>query len=1542
MSFAYSGGVITQTGTDTDLSGLSGISGVTTRVNAGDPKIQYIIDTGYRLVVDGTLSWSNRTEELIITSATPALTSGGMMRVNGTVTIGTFAVIGNNGNNGFYRAEGLRIALSTSAGFPYAVDDVALFVSSTGTFNAYGSGLFLGNGVTLEAGASGIIKGCFIDATSNQRFKMYSSTFSVDDSDWSVLSPFIFNPPASFKGNTLNDMEITGYGTLDLTNLVTLEDFNNTYSSAREIKMIDQFRLELLNANVGANVQLQGWGTTLGGSRNEYYAEITKQIDFKAINDTGANVEDVKLYAKDTDNGARTNLYIDNTADKIYTATSDVNGDVARQKIVLFIADNTDLAQGINYPSNPDYRTKGDNLNTFDFNFMQYNYNLAGLPDYDVSQNGVASTTVGFLPDALITQATKATVEAYTTIDDALELYDRAKSYLYDNFVGESVTIIGRAGSQAVLVDVDLVLDATAVSAFAFDGSTITAKSSTFTGGATATTGGVTTQNGTLLDGGTFDCDISYDSGAGTTIKDVTCTGTVDFTTAGTYNLVGTNIDTVTNSSGGAVTLELDVNSTVTTNTGPNITINAPTGSIQFTNLVAGSQVVVFQTGTQTESFRTNSSGTSENVTPLTTGTYDYTVMKAGYLPIRVVGVVITSLPVPASISQAEDRAYVASSGLTYGTTATLVGTDFAVTTATTVQNWYSAWIEFWIAESALTNKAFPLSPFGSASFSLNIDHEFTAGSIQYLSRDGFRYVSTGEVVTASFCAILSQGVVAGSQVKYYFDAGSVQKAQATGNMDEVLQYFGDATHGNFDYSTILDVKVQTNGYRQAETSVTTTYGTLEETLYVISLPQLAIDGLTLGDPGITGVSLTDDSASPISWDAGDGLKDYSITLTDTNSNTGEDILRWLNYNLSLDATFQGKDPFFWPEIVLDNGPAYETLLGEIHDPGGDVDAGARVIDGSSDPHADFTRFQSDDGSYGTSPVLATASITNLVANSRIQIYNVTTATEIVNAINAGTSYSLQYTDGVGYSDGDSVRVRITYVSGVTAKVEFTQSTVATTNGWSIAADQVDCQVYNTLAIDGSTIVDFTADYIADEVDVVVSGAFRADEWFAWWKYTLYTEAGIREFFGGVSAIDIANFKINNDTIDIKFDNATTAEAFQNDNRRVYRNDGLRPVKNPTTSGFGVDIEWREPVLIAETGVSGLTPAESIKLLSLDTTNLDVAISTRSDFDSTTDEVITDSASRTASQADVSGLSTFDASTDEVDLKNNAITSNKVANNAFNNSAFTTGFFNAINGEVDTALGDYDAPTKAEMDSAFASLNDLSTADIDARLTAYGLPTLTEMTSAFTEIKGAGWTSTDTLENISDNASSLDEGELHTALNNYANKDDYKADVSGLATQVSVSGLNDLSTSDIDARLANYDGPTNAEMVAEFNDLKGAGWTSTDTLENIKDSITTSTLTATDVWTFGGARGLTEDVTTDTDSRNASKADVSILDTLLKYHDNNVKYFDSDGTTEVLQYLAYRMVVYDDDGTTPLKTILFKDSNGDPSTISNSTRYEKL
>lgn len=71
-------------------------------------------------------------------------------------------------------------------------------------------------------------------------------------------------------------------------------------------------------------------------------------------------------------------------------------------------------------------------------------------------------------------------------------------------------------------------------------------------------------------------------------------------------------------------------------------------------------------------------------------------------------------------------------------------------------------------------------------------------------------------------------------------------------------------------------------------------------------------------------------------------------------------------------------------------------------------------------------------------------------------------------------------------------------------------------------------------------------------------------------------------------------------------------------------------------------------------------------------------------------------------------------------------------------------------------------------------------------------------------------------------------------------------------------------------------------------------------------------------------------------------ADNATLTLIQKYHDNTVKFFESDGTTETTQANAVRMTVYDNDGTTPLKTVEFRNSTNNPVTLGNATRYVKL
>jgi hypothetical protein len=137
--------------------------------------------------------------------------------------------------------------------------------------------------------------------------------------------------------------------------------------------------------------------------------------------------------------------------------------------------------------------------------------------------------------------------------------------------------------------------------------------------------------------------------------------------------------------------------------------------------------------------------------------------------------------------------------------------------------------------------------------------------------------------------------------------------------------------------------------------------------------------------------------------------------------------------------------------------------------------------------------------------------------------------------------------------------------------------------------------------------------------------------------------------------------------------------------------------------------------------------------------------------------------------------------------------------------SFGTSALAAINAEADTALSDYDPPTKTEMDTAF------------------------------TEIKGGTWSATDTLEAIRDRGdaawttadvstlaleatvgalNNLSIADIRTAVGLAAanldtqlaalqtdldNPAQYKADVSALALEATVAALNDLSSAQAQA-----------------------------------------------------------------------------------------------------------------------------------------------
>jgi hypothetical protein len=196
----------------------------------------------------------------------------------------------------------------------------------------------------------------------------------------------------------------------------------------------------------------------------------------------------------------------------------------------------------------------------------------------------------------------------------------------------------------------------------------------------------------------------------------------------------------------------------------------------------------------------------------------------------------------------------------------------------------------------------------------------------------------------------------------------------------------------------------------------------------------------------------------------------------------------------------------------------------------------------------------------------ATASITGLLAGSRVHIYNITKATAPFKGYVAGTSYTDSYTEGTTYEDGDIIAVRTAWLSVdmLTATLSDELRTVATSNGWSILASQEDDAIFNALqadaltTVDPTTITEFTSDYPNVQFDITdPDGLLEAYLCYIWYRYKQWeSEASLDFFFQCVTAENIASFRINVDKVNLHFQNIGTNSV--QINGRVYRSDGSR------------------------------------------------------------------------------------------------------------------------------------------------------------------------------------------------------------------------------------------------------------------------------------------------------------------------------------------------------------------------------------------------
>ena len=520
MAFSQVGSVITQTGTDTDLSGLSGLTGVSVISYSSRYDI-YNIGTN-RLDIEGDLTINPENNMLISNAPTAAIPNMAVnVRANATLTLGVKTTVGT----AVKYTTGTAMILTEPGTLN---SDGSLHVEYDGTLEAFGATIQMAGPTRLRSGAYFTCEDLTLvncrDASCQFRIEANNAT---DTARVSVTENGM-----TLNGDTNNDscrLTTTGKAAFP-SNAFVFNFIRAQYQPSASGYPSQVF----LNFDNGNNVDASdfayagtgGVGIQFDGNLVDFrnvarrlryrqanskggFCKTTKNVNFILRDASGTGLSTISYYAVDVDNGNRINSFngFDSTADIVYSGQN-AGPTLAITATVEFMA-GQDTTRFI------DSRTNADD--TILFRFISYTTNITSTSPVLIGLKDLDSVVVN-ATDALVSESNRTTVDAYAELETSAKFYDRAKSYLTANYAGEAATLVTRSGSAIDADAFDIVIDATAASAFALSGNTITIKASEFVGDIT-TTGTITLSNGATFIGS------FTDSNGTTTITTLTLTG---------------------------------------------------------------------------------------------------------------------------------------------------------------------------------------------------------------------------------------------------------------------------------------------------------------------------------------------------------------------------------------------------------------------------------------------------------------------------------------------------------------------------------------------------------------------------------------------------------------------------------------------------------------------------------------------------------------------------------------------------------------------------------------------------------------------------------------------------------------------------------------------------------------------------------------------------------------------------------------------------------------------------------------------------------
>jgi hypothetical protein len=808
-----------------------------------------------------------------LSGLTGATVQGSQYRDTGIVRVGNGnATTLNDGITGMAACEFLELQIGNASSL-INFSNVSLRITS-GVDDAFGTNKYLSSSGT---GVSLTMDGCLVSSP-NSRLIMRGTGHDaiLRDCVFNIVGMALFG-----TGTIISNVTIIGMGSAVSSGLGIRETFSTPISglivkdSTNGINLFGAAVGTIQNASISNTtyhfyIQVDAstdWTGRLDGinlisnwsffwsrpSGSRTFSGLVRRIntfDLTVIDASNAAISGVQIYINDT----LGNNYIN--------GTTNGSGQISQLQLIRNVYtfggafNSTTTTDTTRLPYLKRYRK----------------YGLRFFQDLSFEFSSAISESAKILADPYVTAANSAAALAITNPSTAAQAYDHAKAtYAGSTFMQHAEAITTDDG-LTLNIDANVTLN-TSLSAVAYTPATpaisysALALAGSFTGirlGASRTID--------LVQAATYAAPWSIPATGIVTVAD------------GTTNLSSWTFASgaTINRRAGATASTVQVASVTGITAGAGVTLSAPTLTVNITGLLATTRLKIFDTGTQTLVAGINSSSTSFSWSGATIGNgYDIYVVLPGYGSLVITNYIYPSSNSSLPVIQVVDTNYSAtgssydldtSGGAGLGTTTDLwldtanreiqlaTGNKLVSTTGIPLVNLYSKIIEGRYANDSLMPYHDPIVCLDedAGKYELRRGWKLKNNTTRNLLRSGgLAQYSSGGSLQAEYIGLVGLGSLASTITPYYWQINTTNPALTncinTGQPNQLVQVYGDASNGNFDYRSYFVISARKQGENPSTYNLIAeqSLSTLESKLYNVVLSTTTNTNLTVADTSI-------------------------------------------------------------------------------------------------------------------------------------------------------------------------------------------------------------------------------------------------------------------------------------------------------------------------------------------------------------------------------------------------------------------------------------------------------------------------------------------------------------------------------------------------------------------------------------------------------------------------------------------------------------------------------------------------------------------